>query len=471
MRKIITIIALTVLSGIALGQTSVKVGLLYYGITSESTVSVTSELPDGFYNEGPEPAGHISIPPTVKIKDKTYTVTSIDNYTFSTCQELVSVNIPHTVTSIGEEAFSGCPKLASINVDAANPAYSSQDGVLYNKNKTSLHFYPTTKAGGFTIPNSVTNIADKAFLDCFQLTNIIIPNSVKSIGNEAFYNCAKLTNINIPNSVTTIGNKAFCSCSGLTSINIPNSVTNIGNSAFLDCTGLASINIPNSVTTIGEDAFWSCTGLTSINVDAANPAYTSQDGVLYNKTKTILYTCPAKKTGEFVIPNTVTSIKDGAFLHCSELTSIKMPNSVTSIGIRAFYECSKLTDINIANSVTEIKRDAFYGCSGLTSINIPNSVTNIGEGAFFDCSGLTSINIPNSVTEIEEDAFGGCMELQEVTVNWDTPLAIAKNIFYEVPIDNVTLRVPAGTVELYRQADGWGNFGNIVEKDKKVAKP
>ena len=182
-------------------------------------------------------------------------VTSIGHCSFHKCTGLTSINIPNSVTSIGESAFNGCENvtsvtigssvktignlafgitsLTSIDVDDANPDYCSIDGVLFNKNKTSLIQYPIGKQNQeYAILNSVTYIGEYAFVSCNSLTSIEIPNSVTSIGRVAFQGCTSLTSIEIPNSVTSIGEYAFASCSGLTSIEIPNSVTSIEKSTF-----------------------------------------------------------------------------------------------------------------------------------------------------------------------------------------------------------------------------------------------
>ncbi len=120
-----------------------------------------------------------------------------------------------------------------------------------------------------------------------------------------------------------------------------------------------------------------------------------------------------KELSSAVIPNTVTSIEEGAFYDCISLTSMTIPNSVTEIGDNAFLGCWDMTSISIGNSVTSIGSGAFFLCEGLTSIIIPNSVTSIGEEAFYNCHGLTSIIIGSSVTEIGKYAFYGCESLKK----------------------------------------------------------
>lgn len=140
-------------------------------------------------------------------------------------------------------------------------------------------------------------------------------------------------------AVTGIGESAFENCTGLTSVSIPSSVTNIGRFAFQNCFRLESVTVPSSVTSIGEGAFWSCISLLSIDVEPDNATYCSEDGVLYDKDKTVLHAYPEGKAGLFTVPSSVTSIGFGAFFGCEALTSVTLPDGLTSIANNGFYGC------------------------------------------------------------------------------------------------------------------------------------
>ena len=311
-------------------------------------------------------------------------VVKIASKAFEGCTELTSVIIPTSVISIGDHTFWDCSSLTSVS-----------------------------------IPPSVTSIGNSAFWGCKSLTSIIIPPSVTSIGNSAFEGCKSLTNIIIPPSVTSIGNSAFWGCKSLTSIIIPPSVTSIGNRAFWGCESLTSIIIPPSVTRIGDGAFekW-----TKIIVAAGNPAYSSQDGGLFNEDKTTLIRYCSEENEEYVIPSSVLNVGDDAFSGCSNLKSVSIPSSVTSIGDRAFSGCVGLENVEIPNSVTSIGVAAFIDCSNLTSITIPDSVMTIGFRAFKNCSSLTSVTIQSGKTICLSDSdgdratFEGCTSLTDVTL-------------------------------------------------------
>jgi hypothetical protein len=343
-------------------------------------------------------------------------VSGIGEDAFEDCSSLTDVTIPDSVTSIGYEAFYECTGLTSI-----------------------------------TLPDSVTSIGPRAFVDCTSLTNVIIPNSVTSIVQEAFEYCSSLTSITIPNSVTSIGDYAFCS-SGLTGVTIPNGVTSIGQEAFEGCISLTNAAIGSSVTNIGPYSFIACSSLTAIRVDALNPFYSSVDGVLLDKSQTLLIECPGGKAGSYLIPNSVTNIGDFAFSWCTSLAHVTIPNSVTSIGIGGFFNCTNLTGIKIPNSVTCIPDRAFDDCGRLASVTIGTHVDSIGSYAFNGC-GLTSVTIPSSVTNIGDAAFMFCTSLTNVTLP-NRVASISDYAFYECTSLS-DLAIPTGVTSI-----GWESFGD-----------
>ena len=297
-------------------------------------------------------------------------VTSIGLFAFSGCTSLASVFIPASVTDLGGAAFSNCSSLTAIEVDGANTVYASADGVLFNKALTVLIQCPARKSGDYAVPDGVELIAGDAFSQCTFLT-----------------------------SVTT-----------------GNSVTSIGPWAFNDCSSLGRVVIGSGVASIGRGAFEGCPNLTAIDVDAANAAYASADGVLFNKAFTALVRCPATKDAGFVIPGSVTRIEDYAFSGCGGLTSVIISDSVTSLGAWAFFRCAHLASVSIGNGVTSIGSGTFYDCSGLASAALGNSITRIGYAAFSGCRSLASVTIPGAVTSIADYAFQECRSLTSLTI-------------------------------------------------------
>ena len=356
-------------------------------------------------------------------------VTNIDGYAFINCTSLVSIKIPSSVTKIGDSVFSGCTKLANITVDSGNKYYSSENGILFNKNKLELLVFPNDNSiKEYTIPNSVTSIGDYSFDNCSSLTSITIPNSVTNIGSRAFSDCKSLANLTIAESVKSIGIGTFAGCTSLKNVRIPDSVTSIGESVFNGCTGLTSITIGNGVTTINDNAFSRCTSLTSVT-----------------------------------IPDSVTSIGIYAFTFCSNLKSVTIPNSVTSIGWGAFQRCTNLTSITIPDSVTNIDEYAFDECSNLENVTIGKNVTSLGEKAFESCSSLTSIKIPASVTSIDYTAFWECSNLQDIIVDSNNKNYSSENgVLFNKDKSKLVVFPMGIQSEEYTIPDSVNNIGNYA---------
>jgi hypothetical protein len=177
---------------------------------------------------------------------------SIKDYVFSGSSALISITIESNISLIEKHSFSDCTGLKELIVSEGNSNFATIDGVLCNKDKTTLIHYPMAKTtSAYPIPNTIISIGDYAFENCINLTSLTIGNNANSIGNSAFSGCNKLTSLTIGNNVTSIGEWAFYACYGLQSLTVPNDVISIGNYAFYACTGLTFFTIPNSVTSIG----------------------------------------------------------------------------------------------------------------------------------------------------------------------------------------------------------------------------
>ena len=262
-------------------------------------------------------------------------------------------------------------------------------------------FYFNYRVSALTLPETLVSIGDAAFTGCWNLSTINIPNGVTNIGSSAFEGSG-VTNFVIPGSVFNIGSNALLSCPSLGTITvdptnavysssdgilfdkarttliscpagktgnviIPPSVTGVGHAAFAYCSGLTNISIPNSVSNIGEVAFARCLSLTEITVDGANAAYSSIDGVLFDKTQDTLLKCPAGKIGTYSVPETVRTIGYAAFDDCIGLTTIAIGTNVNFIDDYGFYLCLKLTAMYFRGNSCELGVSVF-DYSGITNI-------------------------------------------------------------------------------------------------------
>ena len=256
-------------------------------------------IPDSVIKIGKAAFGNCRNLTDIKIPNS---VKEIGEGAFWNSTSLTDITIPSSVTIIGFGAFNGCTNLQNLLVDDNNQKYSSVDGVLYNKDKTTLIQYPCANLNtDYTILDNVVAIEDRAFENSTNLVNITIPNSVIDIGNNAFSSCSSLKNITIPSNITKINQGVFYNCDRLESVTMPDNITTIDTWAFYKCTSLKDAIIPNGVTYIGDHAFEDCAKLDNI-----------------------------------IIPNSVTKIGSYAFYGCTGTTELKLSINISGIGDYAF---------------------------------------------------------------------------------------------------------------------------------------
>lgn len=259
---------------------------------------------------------------------------------------LGNISIPASVEIIGDCAFLNfsSESLKNITVANENKYFSSENGVLFNKNKTELLCYPCGKnETTYTVPNTVTKLAKVSFSGC-KLNKLNLPNNLKYIDESAFTETS-LKTLSIPESVEYIGKYTFL-MSGIETVNIPKRIATIEEGTFSCCINLKSVTIDNNIKHIGDYAFSACYNLSDINIS-----------------------------------NNVTSIGKGAF-QSTIIQKIELPASLESIGGYAFNNCQNLQEVTIPNKEIKIDNRAFYNCPELNTVTIPAKVKEIGKNAF-----------------------------------------------------------------------------------------
>ncbi len=445
-------------------------------------ISVTIE--NGVTSIGPYAFGFCEKLTEIVIPDS---VTVLDYAVFSCCTALTSVTMGSGVASVEDRTFEGCSALTEVNVSKSNTTYCSEDGVLFDKSKTRLVYYPIGKTEpSYTIPDGVVYIDRLVFSDCTNLVNITMPDSVAIIDTYVFHGCTALTDIivsannaaycsqdgvlfnkdktmlvcypagrtetsyTVPETVTDLGYRSFSNCTNLVELILPDGMVSIPNETFGWCALLTSVTIPASVTYIGCAAFFDCNNLTDVYYGGSEQDRAAMM-IEEDYNDTLLNATWHYAEEDVVDPLTYEFDDDtltATVIGCDEsATDVEIPATVTqngktytvtAIGEFAFYEYSSLTSVAIPNSVTIIGDSAFYGCSSLTSVDIPDSVITIDISAF-GCSGLTSIIIPDSVTLIGDGAFDSCYDLTDVIIGSGVTTIDAYAFFYCTSLTSITI--------------------------------
>ncbi len=379
-------------------------------------------------------------------------VTTIGPNAFSNCRKLTGIVLPEGLQEIGQNAF-GYTNIASMTIPSSvitiyNDVFSGNSSLTSLTFSDKTGWYSTNNsdnfrkrtggtavsagdmnAGNFKNGNSNFYYKDVPVSDNVtafaQAVAALTENSTVSLSGQikqtdlgVIYNAINTAQYKVKldmsgaTGLTSLPKDAFSQCSNLQEIILPEGITSIGEFAFCACGDLESVSIPASVAYIPMSAL-DTEKLLSVNVAAENSAYSSADGVFFNKDKTTLILFPLAKSGTYVVPDSVKVIGPSAFRNCS-LTGISIPNGLEKIKSNAF-EVARISSLVIPDSVTVIEENAFMNCD-LTSLTLSANLTNIGQYLFYGCNKLENIVIPASVTSIERHAFSYCSKLKSLVI-------------------------------------------------------
>ena len=368
--------------------------------------------------------------------------------------------------------FGSAMKLKAINISANNPAYASEDGVVYTKDFRKMATYPQGKTAWTTVPATVE---DLSCLESLMAVNIQIAagspyfytvNGITyTIDGKTIVNCSpdKSGTLTIANTVTGFWESSFAGCDSLTRVVVPSTVDRIVYNQFANCGSLKEIVIPASVQTIEAAAFFNCEALEKVEItDAdvwcttefydvhANPLFYAGNLYVNGQLVTnVQLPDGSEYVGDYVfagasclktvtIPGSVKWIGAMAFYNCDGLTTLTVPGGVERIGYRAYDDCDGLKAVTIPGNVKDIYSSAFANCDSLTTLNLAEGVLEIAGNAFADCVSLEEVTLPASVEFVGWNCFSGCTALKKLTVKSDD-VWFGTDVFQDCPLESVTL--------------------------------
>lgn len=363
------------------------------------------------------------IPESVTYDNTTYSVVRITFNSF----RANSIYLPKSVYDVDVSSLS----VNSFWVDEENTVYSSENGILYSKDKKVLIRYPNQRSDvQFTVSSQTDSIADYAFSDC-ALQSVTI--GCRAIGNFSFYDSSNLKSIVLNEGVISIGNLAFSFCRSLEQVNIPVSLEKIGKNPFNQCISLCEIDV------------------------AIGPAhFIRPNGVLYTQDGKTLVCYPAgRKEEEYRIGDLTTCVNAYAFAS-SHLKHIEMPNSVRYIGEGCFNNSENLVSLKISEELRKLPSYSISFCNKLEELVIPNKVDSIENQVCWTCRSLKKITFGESVRFIGRLAFASC---ENVTIV--KSYAVVPPFCEFLGLDfhpDAVVYVPLKSVEAYKAADIWKDY-------------
>ncbi len=419
----------------------------------------TINIPSSIETIGEQAFQHCGVLKTTGLETGTSNLTSIGTEAFSSTM-IKSISIPSTCTDINKNAFTRCSKLQEINVDEENSKYSSEDGILYDKNKETLYLYPAAKTGSsYTTPSGLKTINSYAFEKNQRLRDVTINDGVETIGRSAFQG-AGVETVTMPDSVTSIGELAFYDSKSLSEINLSNSLEEIPDYIFYNCSSLSAVEIPASVKKIGSNILSGCESLEKVTIKS--PELTSisssafsgtPDGVEFdvetNAIKNMLVdTCGVSadritSAGKDPKPSIENFTLDGIYY---KVLSDPTDTANGTVQVGSGYSGSFEVTLEMAKNLVEIPETVTEETTGNTytvvaigenafapawnaawedmmssrvkNISIPKTVTTIGKNAFSEANKLETITFAegSQLTSIGEHAFDTCSALKSITL-------------------------------------------------------
>jgi len=345
-------------------------------------------------------------------------VTTIGDRAFKGCEQLRDIVLPPSVTRIGAQAFRDCGSLQEITLSrsveyvghsAFRDCVALERISIANPDITlaARAFENCASLEHVELPPETEEIFEAAFNSCGSLLTFEFPPHLKIVGESAFSDCVKLNHVELPDGVVKVGAGAFADCVNLTDVKLSPRLAKIGRYAFKGCGSLERIELPDSVDSISGDAFRECVALQTIAVAPTNRFFKSVEGVLFNKSRSVLVAYPAARHGEvYEVPDSVTVINPWAFCQADLLSTVIVPDSVEEIGEGAFYSAEHLREVVLPPSLRRLDDVAFRDCRNLRRVEIPDHVWHIGWGVFLGCPDV------EIVCERSSYAWRYCEELQ-----------------------------------------------------------
>lgn len=397
-------------------------------------------------------------------------VETIHHHAFRNCYHLEHLHIPPSVKVFEFEAFPNGVKNVYIE-DLTAWCKASFDNMTFAWGANPLDFGANLYVNNelvkdLVLPEGLSTTGAYAFSG-WKGRSVTFPKSFKQVSHCSFMGCEiESINFSLSEEPISIGTYAFSYCENIETLNLIG-VKYVEGSAFNGCKRLSTINIGAKLQYIETSSFLDCP-IKAYNVIEYNPSYSSDNGILLNADGTVLMRWPnGKDQSSYIIPASIKVIGESAFGQATKLSSVTINENVQDIKSYAFRE-SGIVKIDIPNSVKTIGSAAFYGCRNLNSIILPEGLEKIEDGLINNCTSLVAFTIPSNVKYIGDFTFQGSENLCTITSLPKNPPQLGGCAFYAFHVDKVTLYVPSESVDAYKNAEGWNDFGAILPLESDI---